>query len=237
MTFANLSDQELKELRQVWLAKADTIQTMKSDFKVNGPGDTVGIEKSVRLNKVKRQYFQWAEKCKTILRQRKMAAKNEGKNLSKLAKAHKPVIIHTRISKRTRKILNKLHSTGAWRKKYDKLRDPNISPTLPLTIIGNATLREMPFDLELYADHRRLRVFLLKGNECIHPECNKTATRIIESMDVNGGTHYDLFTNTLQHMNVDHIMPRSQGGTDDLENLQPMCAKHNSLKSNKLVPY
>ena len=34
-------------------------------------------------------------------------------------------------------------------------------------------------------------------------------------------------------MTIDHIMPRSRGGTDDLENLQLLCAACNSSKGNR----
>lgn len=33
------------------------------------------------------------------------------------------------------------------------------------------------------------------------------------------------------HLQVDHIVPRSQGGSDDLENLQALCRAHNLKKS------
>jgi hypothetical protein len=34
-------------------------------------------------------------------------------------------------------------------------------------------------------------------------------------------------------LEVDHILPRSKGGTDDLDNLQTLCKKCNIGKSNK----
>lgn len=36
-----------------------------------------------------------------------------------------------------------------------------------------------------------------------------------------------------EKLTVDHILPISRGGTDDLSNLQFMCASHNSAKGNR----
>lgn len=32
---------------------------------------------------------------------------------------------------------------------------------------------------------------------------------------------------------VEHIVPRSMGGTDDLDNLRPACRSHNSARGNR----
>ena len=34
---------------------------------------------------------------------------------------------------------------------------------------------------------------------------------------------------------VDHIIPKSRGGSDDMDNLQAMCAYHNLSKGNREV--
>ena len=43
----------------------------------------------------------------------------------------------------------------------------------------------------------------------------------------------DLTAKTLQ---VDHIIPKAKGGSDDFSNLQTLCAKCNRQKSDKLDP-
>ena len=36
---------------------------------------------------------------------------------------------------------------------------------------------------------------------------------------------------------VDHVIPKSRGGTNDLSNLQPLCTPHNSAKGDREVRY
>jgi len=108
--------------------------------------------------------------------------------------------------------------------------------TLPIYLIGHYSLRELPFEelFTTYRNHFRLKVFVLKGLECSHPGCKRVAARLIETMSPSGSVHLDLFTDKLQHMNVDHIVPISKGGGDEMTNRQPMCAFHNGRKGNKM---
>jgi len=58
------------------------------------------------------------------------------------------------------------------------------------------------------AGWRRLRAAKLAANPyCQHTDCHELAT------------------------DVDHIRPRSKGGTDDWDNLQPLCHSHHSAKT------
>ena len=80
-------------------------------------------------------------------------------------------------------------------------------------------------------EHKRLRVFYHKGFECA--TCDKVGKYLIECIDRGGGVHIDLYTENFEMMTIDHIKPKSKGGTDDIENLQPMCQKCNEHKKNK----
>lgn len=94
---------------------------------------------------------------------------------------------------------------------------------------------ERPIDqLQSFASHHRLRVFCNKGTTCV--TCGKVGTRLIQG-EGRGRTHWDIYTDDLYPLTVDHIIPRSLGGCDELENLQPMCAGCNFKKGNGIKSY
>lgn len=82
-----------------------------------------------------------------------------------------------------------------------------------------------------YSKHKRLKAFAEKGLKCVH--CPKEGKYLIAAKDVGGGIHIDIYTKDFDLMTVDHIKPKSKGGTYDIENLDPMCATCNTKKSNK----
>jgi 5-methylcytosine-specific restriction endonuclease McrA len=87
--------------------------------------------------------------------------------------------------------------------------------------------------IEQKKDHRRFKVFYHKGCTCV--TCGIVGTRVIETGQINKrgfviSFHIDLYTEDLQLITVDHIHPKSKGGGNELENLQPMCENCNSKK-------
>lgn len=93
-------------------------------------------------------------------------------------------------------------------------------------------------DLSCLADfpnHRRLGVFFHKGTECANPECNRVGTRLIYGKNRAGQIHLDVYTEDLTLMTVDHVIPRSLGGSDHLSNKEPMCRPCNERKGNAFV--
>lgn len=87
--------------------------------------------------------------------------------------------------------------------------------------------------LQMFEDHRRLKVFVNKGVACVTPNCKHVGTRLIYSLDQQGGKHWDVYTDDAVLMAVDHIVPKCNGGNDDLSNLQPMCTVCKSFKKNQ----
>jgi hypothetical protein len=83
--------------------------------------------------------------------------------------------------------------------------------------------------------HRRLTVFHHKGVKCVVPGCDCEGTYVIETLDPGGGRHIDVYTRKFELMTVDHIIPKSRGGGEELSNKQPMCNRHNASKGNKMM--
>lgn len=101
---------------------------------------------------------------------------------------------------------------------------------------GNLFVRERGVDaIHVFEDHRRLRVFFHKGLACVTPNCKNVGSRLVFSRDVQGGGHWDLFTHDMILMTIDHITAKKNGGSNELENLQPMCRHCNTTKGHQII--
>lgn len=85
-----------------------------------------------------------------------------------------------------------------------------------------------------FINHHRLQVFAHKGLACV--SCGVEGTQLLLGESTIGTLHYDVYTADNVLMTVDHIIPRVEGGGDELENLQPMCAPCNSKKGRVVDP-
>ena len=107
---------------------------------------------------------------------------------------------------------------------------------IPEKIGHNFTFHEL-YDLATlktrFAKHRRLRVFHHHGTKCASPTCTKEGIYLIKAKNTDGGFHVDLYTCEFELMTIDHIIPKSKGGNNSLENLQPMCHTCNTKKADK----
>lgn len=107
---------------------------------------------------------------------------------------------------------------------------------IPKTLGHQYTFVEL-LELELlnirFVNHKRLRVFHHKGRRCANEGCDKIGVYLIKARNNAGGYHIDLYTEAFELMTIDHIVPKSKGGTNDLENLQPMCNACNARKADK----
>lgn len=94
---------------------------------------------------------------------------------------------------------------------------------------------DVPDFLNKWRNHRRFKVFYHKGVRCVR--CDRTGVKIIKYLDRADdprSIHHDLFTEDDILMTVDHILPKYHGGTDDLDNLQPMCGPCNFEKGSQI---
>lgn len=98
--------------------------------------------------------------------------------------------------------------------------------------------------LAKYEKNWRLKVFVHKGLACSNPDCDKEGDRIVYWYDYgwtppqdgavfSKGLHIDVLAgDTL--MTVDHVLPKSKGGTNHIDNLVPMCSPCNQRKADKI---
>ena len=97
-------------------------------------------------------------------------------------------------------------------------------------------MREKSVDcLKDFKLHKRLKVFFNKGLACVTPNCKNVGTRFICARGGNGGHNWDIFTDDLVMMTVDHIVAKKNGGGNELENLQPMCCHCNTTKGHQVI--
>ena len=97
-------------------------------------------------------------------------------------------------------------------------------------------VKEFPLSkLAEFKNHKRLKVFFHKGLQCSVPGCHHVGTRFILGCDNGRNFHMDIYTDDLVLMNVDHRIPKCDGGTWDLDNLFPMCQPHNTKKGNSYL--
>lgn len=88
------------------------------------------------------------------------------------------------------------------------------------------------------ANSLRYQVFFTKGMTC--PICGVQGSFFAKEKHENDKSyHLNLYAVTEDGkeilMTKDHIYPHSKGGSDNLDNLQPMCIVCNMLKGNKIA--
>lgn len=104
-------------------------------------------------------------------------------------------------------------------------------------------------DLPILIHRPRLDVYRLKGCGCV--ACGRVGNRFHAEIQIGSKdliawffdpqhkafplTHLNLYgveDGRIFMMTADHIKPRSLGGSDEIENLAPMCERCNKLKGN-----
>ena len=87
---------------------------------------------------------------------------------------------------------------------------------------------------QIYKDSWRYRTFYQKGLRCAC--CGRIGTYFKLKADSKNieRAHFNLFSEDGTLMTKDHIIPRSKGGPDCIENFQTMCEECNKKKKNTM---
>ena len=88
---------------------------------------------------------------------------------------------------------------------------------------------------DVYTTSLRYKTFMEKGYKCVC--CGRIGTHYILEHP-NGSNekraHFNLYSDDDVLMTKDHILPKSMGGADRIENMQTMCSICNSAKGNQI---
>lgn len=119
---------------------------------------------------------------------------------------------------------------------YHILEDiiPNIGLGKPKLKLGNYFIKASSSRLECFRRNRSCVKCKRIGNIFL-VQCTLKDFRYNISPHLNL-YHYDHVVDELVLMTQDHIVPKSRGGKDRIENLQTMCYNCNNLKGNCYDP-
>jgi 5-methylcytosine-specific restriction endonuclease McrA len=87
--------------------------------------------------------------------------------------------------------------------------------------------------LKTFSTHKKMKVFLERGTKCV--QCERVGTRLIQSLVQGRHKSWGIYTQDLHQITIDHKIPKSRGGTDAKNNLQPMCYECNQAKADKVI--
>lgn len=84
---------------------------------------------------------------------------------------------------------------------------------------------------------RRAQILNKIGYQCVEDNCNLKDFHFGLGIDKGGGLHLDLYgydqEGDIVMITIDHIVPKSKGGSDTIDNFQPMCKVHNEMKAHE----
>lgn len=74
-----------------------------------------------------------------------------------------------------------------------------------------------------------------QSTKCNNPTCNVIGTKFCIGTDKAGNNHIDLYSEDMTMITIDHIMPKSKGGKNTIDNYQLLCKPCNELKGDKIL--
>lgn len=99
-------------------------------------------------------------------------------------------------------------------------------------IFRYSVLKEEPLSkLENFSRSvKQLKLYVEKGCVCV--KCGAEGSRLVLGEAKDGSKHWVVCTRDLVPLTKDHIVPRSLGGKNHIDNYQPMCAPCNYHKGD-----
>lgn len=94
-------------------------------------------------------------------------------------------------------------------------------------LICEISMSELTKNPKFY-EHRRLKVFANKGCTCVN--CGVVGVKFLLCEDQAGSYHHDIYTVDNILMTIDHVLSQAKGGSNELDNLVPMCTTCNGIK-------
>lgn len=117
--------------------------------------------------------------------------------------------------------------------------------TVPLELVLKAIARGnglQCYGVYCHTSSNRLLTYHHYGVKCCVPGCELAGKYFAIERSVNQRTskyHLNLYGEDVYGQEVmitsDHRIPKSRGGSNEIDNRQPMCAPHNFKKGNQLI--
>ena len=130
-----------------------------------------------------------------------------------------------------------------------KLTIDKVEKVLKPVVIENLDQNKGKLQVEIagekiYALSDRYKTFFVKGYECVNCGLKGSFFALERNRDViHNGTRYHLNLYAINEygeevlMTKDHILPKSKGGKNHLDNYQTMCINCNNKKGNTIVDH